>query len=944
MPTVIGKANEVSLFVNDKQVVALLDTGSMVSTMSISLCSLLKLSIQPLDKVFSIKGAGGHEIPYLGIVEAVIRSAKEDVTSVPVILLVVPDTEYHSRVPVVLGTNVLSLLRGKVPAGEFVWRNTLAMLAKHQALVDNTESIGVMTLTKPLTIPANGRMIFYGQTRVKAICQRLTVCLDGANGLPKGVIVTPSVNCISPGRAKTKLPVELVNHLSQDVVIPAKARICDLYSTEDVDPIETNKRGEASCHVTSDADADFLTNFLHLNEQLTADRVEEMQQLLLKSKSVFSLHDLDLGLTNKAEHRIHLKDEIPFKERPRPIPPSMFEEVRKHLKEMETLGVIRRSQSPYASNVVIVRKKSGALRFCLDMRILNSKTIPDSYSLPRIDSTLDVLSGAKWFSVLDLKSGYWQIPLAEEDKCKTAFTVGPLGFWECERMPFGLTNAPATFQRLMENCMGDLHLTYCLLYLDDIIIFSKTYEEHVVFKKLKDAGLKLSPSKCRFMCKEIKYLGHMVSEKGISVDPEKVACVQSWPVPKTVKQVQGFLGFTSFYRKFIRNFSKIARPLHEVTQGAEHFQLKTKTKVKYPPLKWGLAQQKAFENLKEVCCQTPILGFADYSKPFILHTDASGDGLGAVLSQEQNGERRVIAFASRGISKTERNYPAHKLEFLALKWSVTEKFHDYLYGNCFSVITNNNPLTYVLRNAKLDATGHRWVAQLANYNFTVSYGPGSSNHVADALSRIKWPEITSHVVSQLLQVHVDEASPVESFCYSQQGLPDDLDQESGLIAGINWAIEQDNDPDISMVKQILADKLTVRDLSPVAKRLLRESKNLVIIDDKLIRKRICSGELQYQLVAPRKYREVALSYVHDRMGHLGRDRTLELLRERYYWPSMQQSVVDYITRCGRCIRRKDLNPQRAPLVSTETTQPMELVCIDFLKLERSKGGLKMCWL
>ena len=166
------------------------------------------------------------------------------------------------------------------------------------------------------------------------------------------------------------------------------------------------------------------------------------------------------------------------------------------------------------------------------------------------------------------------------------------------------------------------------------------------------------------------------------------------------------------------------------------------------------------------------------------------------------------------------------------------------------------------------------------------------------------------------------------------------DQESGLIAGINWAIEQDNDPDISMVKQILADKLTVRDLSPVAKRLLRESKNLVIIDDKLIRKRICSGELQYQLVVPRKYRKVALSYVHDRMGHLGRDRTLELLRERYYWPSMQQSVVDYITRCGRCIRRKDLNPQRAPLVSTETTQPMELVCIDFLKLERSKGGIE----
>ena len=315
-----------------------------------------------------------------------------------------------------------------------------------------------------------------------------------------------------------------------------------------------------------------------------------MKSLLLKWKSAFSTHDLDLGLTDKVTHRIRLKDDVPFKEKPRPIPPSMFEEVRAHLKEMETLGVIRRSQSPYASNVIIVRKKNGALRFCLDMRMLNTKTIRDSYSLARIDSTLNVLSG--WFSVLDLKSGYWQVPLEEEDKCKTAFTVGPLGFWECERMPFGLTNAPATFQRLMENCMGDLHLSYCLLYLDNIIVYSNTYEEHLVrleavFSKLKDAGLKLSPSKCHFLCKEIKYLGHMISEEGIGVDPEKIACVKNWPVPKSVKQVQGFLGFTSFYRRFIKDFAKIAKPLHAVTQGSEHVKLKTKNAVRYPPLKWG---------------------------------------------------------------------------------------------------------------------------------------------------------------------------------------------------------------------------------------------------------------------------------------------------------------------------------------------------------------------
>ena len=241
--------------------------------------------------------------------------------------------------------------------------------------------------------------------------------------------------------------------------------------------------------------ADFLDNF---------SRMREVQRLLVKWKSVFSLHDLDLGLTTKAEHHIRLTDNVPFKEKPRPIPPSMYEEVCK-------------SQRPYASNVVIVRKKSGGLRFCIDLRAINRKTIPYRYSLPRIDSTLDVLSGAKWFSELDLKSGYWQVPLAEEDKCKTAFTVGPLGFWECERMPFGLTNAPATFQRLMESCMGDLHLSFCLLYLDDIVIFSKTYEEHLVrleavFQKLKEAGLKLSPSKCQFLRKDTRYLGHIISE------------------------------------------------------------------------------------------------------------------------------------------------------------------------------------------------------------------------------------------------------------------------------------------------------------------------------------------------------------------------------------------------------------------------------------------------
>ena len=254
-------------------------------------------------------------------------------------------------------------------------------------------------------------------------------------------------------------------------------------------------------------------------------------------------------------------------------------------------------------------------------------------------------------------------------------------------MPFGLTNALATFQRLMESCVGDLHLSFCLLYLDDIVIFSKTYEEQCSLggsvPEIEEAGLKLGPSKCQFLRKDTRYLGHIISEKGISVDPDKIASVKPWPVPTSVNQVQSFVGFMSLYRRFIKDFAKIAKPLHQLAQGGVHYQTKTKTKVKYPPFNWGLEQQHAFEVLKQTCCEVPVLGFADYSKPFILLTDASGDGLGAVLSQKQNGLERVIAYASRGISRAERNYPVLKLEFLALKWAVTEKFHDYLYGNTF---------------------------------------------------------------------------------------------------------------------------------------------------------------------------------------------------------------------------------------------------------------------
>ncbi|PIK39177.1 hypothetical protein BSL78_23984 [Apostichopus japonicus] len=355
-------------------------------------------------------------------------------------------------------------------------------------------------------------------------------------------------------------------------------------------------------------------------------------------------------------------------------------------------GAIRESHSPYASPIVVVKKKDGSIRLCIDYRKLNQDTVKDSYSLPRIEESLDALKGAKWFSSLDLQSGYWQIEVAEKDIPKTAFTT-PMGFYECNRMPFGLTNAPATFQRLMEHCVGDMNYKKCLVYLDDVIIFSQTFEEHLerlsaVLKRLTDFGLKLKPSKCNLLQNSVTYLGHVVSEHGVETDPEKIQAVKSWPVPQNVKQLRSFLGFTGYYRS---------------------------------------------------------LG-----------------GLGAALYQIQEGKKRVIAYGSRCLRKGERNYPAHKLEFLALKWAVTEKFKDYLYGREFTVLTDNNPLTYVLSTAKLDATGHRWLAALGAYNFKINYRAGVKNGDADGLSRMFIDE-QSNVNNSITEVAPEAIQAICSF-------------------------------------------------------------------------------------------------------------------------------------------------------------------------------------
>ena len=970
----VGSANEAVIRINGFDCKCLLDTGSQVSTVSEDLCDRLNLTVQPLNNILKLTDAGGSQLYYSGFVEASLHLTDLGDFSIESLLLVVPHTSYHDTIPVLLGKNVLDLSFSHLIDQDLsldslstAWKTALKTIAHLHSM-----TLGTVNTTKPVTLPPGGKTTVHALTRASSVgCLNINVMVDEpSRGLPGGLILTPVLCKLKPDVKSQRIDAEITNMSKRPVTIPAKHQIGDICTVDflssditDVDQQSTTISQISSSNIQSETfqldttpslsierGNQFPSQFREsLLETLTSEQVNLVEKLLLKWKDVFSLHDLDLGKTSLTKHHINLSDPTPFKERHRRIPPAMVQSVREHLKEMLDLGVIRPSNSPFASNVVLVKKKDGTLRFCIDLRRLNNNTVKDSYALPRTEETFDALHGSCIFSTLDLKSSYWQVEIEENDKHKTAFRVGNLGFFECNRMPFGLTNAPATFQRLIETCMGDLHLNSCLLYLDDIVVFSKSFEEHLtrleaVFQRLHQAGLKLKTSKCHFFKQSIKYLGHIISAKGVHTDPDKISTVRDWPVPISAKELLSFLGFVGYYRRFIRNFSQIARPLYEVTTGVPSKRNKIKV---CPGFRWGPEQEDAFKKLKDLVTSAPVLAFANFNKPFILHTDASAESLGACLYQQQDDNtERPVAFASRGLSPSERNYPAYKLEFLSLKWAVTDKFHDYLYGVPFHMITDNNPLTYIFTTAKLDATSQRWVSALSNYQFSIEYRSGKLNQDADGLSRIRWPEalniqhVSCNSVQALLSASTLPAGCSEALVMSHKAIQDIEGLYIGKHTSRDWARIHHRDPTISQVVQHLRGaKVQNFQHNEAFQSFLREKDKLVIVKGVLYRKRLCDNIIKFQLVLPEEYRKAALQGCHDQVGHLGRDRTLELLRDRYFWPGMTKEASDYVAHCERCIRRK-IPPNRAPLINISSSFPLELVCIDYLSLESCKGGIE----
>ena len=453
------------------------------------------------------------------------------------------------------------------------------------------------------------------------------------------------------------------------------------------------------------------------------------RELVLAYHDVFTLESNELGCTSAIEHKIHIENDKPSKERFRCIPLSLLEEVRASLQDMLEAGVIHLSQSPWCNAVILVQKKDSTLCFCVDFRHLNTCMKKDSYPLPRIQEALESVAGSVHFSSMDFKSGFWQIKMAPGSQQYMAFMVGNLGFYEFTHILFGLCNAPMTFQHLMQNTLRELNLTYCVIYLDDVIVFSHMEEEYLehlclVFERFQEFNLKL---KCSFFQLEIMYLAHHVLWRGILPSWENVWAMQEFPMPETYTQVQAFCKLVGHYRRFIKGFANIACPLYDVL-GKE---------VKMGPVVLPPEAQEAVGILKEKVQSVPILVFPDFNKPFLLEMDASKEGLGVVLSQKQSdGRYHPIAFGSCSLTPSEKNYHSSKLEFLALKWSVTEHFKEYLAYVPFVVQTDNNPLTYVMMMPNLDAMGHRWVGMLASFQFELEYQKGTDNGAADTLGQV----------------------------------------------------------------------------------------------------------------------------------------------------------------------------------------------------------------
>lgn len=736
--------------------------------------------------------------------------------------------------------------------------STNVQIAENTVLQPKSITSLPVKLTNQIT---NGFLLF---TPVEEFCMKYDVMLN------------PSLQIDSEN-----IFLDVINYTSNPII---------LYKNSVCGTVNSYTPVELYCNtVPNKVSTIILHDLVEQAKTINTEQKAFLFEFLETNQHVFAFSEDELGRTNMVKHQIVLTKDEPIKQRPYRLPYHQREEIEKHVKNMLDSGIIEPSASPWASPVVMVHKKTGGERFCVDYRKLNDVTKKDTYPLPRIDDIIDTIGSSTYFSCLDLASGYWQIELHDEAKEKTAFTTFS-GLYQFNVMPFGLCCAPATFQRLIERVLHGLLWKICFVYLDDILVCVNSFEDHlnnlkIVFERLDQANLKLKPSKCRFFMEEVPFLGHLICNNGVKPDPSKVSSVQNFPRPENTNHLRSFLGLCSYYRRFVADFSQIAEPLHKLL----------KKNIKFI---WTNDCENAFQQLKSSLCKAPVLRFPDYRKTFLIQTDASQFGLGAILAQVHADGEHPVSFASRTLSKAERNYATIEKEALAVIWAL-KHFRPYIYGQKCVLMTDHAPLQYLKR--AISATSPRltrWGLVLQQYNLEIKYKSGREHTNADALSRLPL-----------------DVSPQINFVQ----IPDEFNLQS----------LQDTDQVCHGFKNFLENGLLPNDENLT--KLILADYSAYSVKEGILCKNINKLDV---IVIPKTLIPEILEAFHDDVfaGHLGYHKTLEKIKDRYFWFNMNTDIYNHCKNCLSCAGRKHMSHkvchELVPIVVPE--KPFTKMAVDIL--------------